>query len=203
MLLTRYDLLLLDLLTWRVRLATADQLEAFQHLSAVRVRQLLASGFVRSTSMVLSIISPCEPLFRWNPGTNPHSFSALAYQFEKRRGVSPRRKNRIYWATAKAVRLVGGVGGRVRQPLQVEHDLAMTEVFLRRRRLDDETDAQWLGEDCYRLLYRPRGKVPDGVLCNSEGKVVLAIEFGGAYSARRIRQFHRHCDQLRLPYEIW
>ena len=29
------------------------------------------------------------------------------------------------------------------------------------------------------------------------------IEFGGAYSKRKLAEFHRHCATRGLPYEIW
>lgn len=197
------DMQLLDLLTWRVRLATEAQLEEFQPGMANRVHYLAAAGFVHSAPMVVSVCETIEPLLRWFPGKNSPRFSALAYQLDKRRFSAPREKNRIFWAAARAVQLVGGVGGRVRQPLQVEHDLGTTQVFLRRRLRDPDSNSCWLGEDCLRLYFHPRGKIPDAVLCNAKGRIDLAIEFGGAYSAKRIRQFHCHCQRQGFGYELW
>jgi len=33
--------------------------------------------------------------------------------------------------------------------------------------------------------------------------VFCVIEFGGAYSAERVRDFHEDCVQHNLPYQLW
>ena len=44
----------------------------------------------------------------------------------------------------------------------------------------------------------------DAVLADDpEGGVRLALEFGGAYNARRVRAFHEHCVAEGLAYELW
>jgi hypothetical protein len=87
--------------------------------------------------------------------------------------------------------------------LQVEHDLGTAAMFFRRNELDSSNWDQWLGEDILRQTARRRQPIPDAAHCSTDGMIRLAIEFGGAYSADRLRRFHLHCRRCSLPYELW
>ena len=106
-------------------------------------------------------------------------------------------------ATRLATRVVGGVSGQFRQPLQLQHDLGVTEVLIRRQQ---EPTHCWIGEDAYRALWqrRPNQKVPDAVILDVEEEVCRVIEFGGQYSRERLQSFHQFwICRNRTPYEIW
>ena len=46
-------------------------------------------------------------------------------------------------------------------------------------------------------------QIPDAALV-CEDRIVRVVEFGGQYSARRLRRFDRHFFQKHsMPYEIW
>ena len=98
----------------------------------------------------------------------------------------------------------GGVGGRLRQPMQLQHDLAVTAVYIARQK-DTPEDETWVGEDAYRVLLHPRAlvKVPDALIVDQQHKPRRVVELGGMYGPRRLRGFHRYWASRRIPYEIW
>ena len=142
------------------------------------------------------------PLASCGRGDSPPDFSSIAWQLRKRWLQAPRIPARILWATEAATHLVGGVGGRIRQPLQVQHDLGVAEIWARR---PIESDLKWISEDIFRCWYvrDARTKVPDALLVDaSANKVKRVLEYGGQYSRKRLEDFHRYWSG-RAPYEIW
>jgi len=204
---TARDAGLLDLLTRRVRSATVTQVARRSFGGSIaaagkRLRRLQSAGLVVTAAPLVRQLSLTEPLMSWRPHHPEPDFDALSWRARGRwRGLLPKAV-RAVWATAAAVRLVGGCGGEVRQPLQVEHDLHVTEVFLQLESGRPALTDRWISEDVYRRRER-RGKVPDGVLLDSAGRAVRWMEFAGSYSAGRIRSFHRCCEREGLPYELW
>jgi hypothetical protein len=197
---------MLTMLCWSCRAATVAQLAAAAGVSVEGVNEALRSlMWVRLASVKtvsVATITLREPLSVWRTGLPAPDFGHLAWTLEFRWQTAQRRPERIVWATGLAPRIVGGVGGQLRQPLQLEHDLGLTDVFVGRSR-DDA--AQWLSEDAFRAVFRPttREKIPDAVLVNGDGRVETVIEFGGRYSHRRLRSFHRYWSGKRVAYEIW
>ncbi len=202
MILDAVDRDILNLLTWRVRLATGPQLVEFAG-SAARPRKLHQAGLLAKASVVVAVPTLVQPLASWFPGEEPPDFPALAWKLLQRRRSTPALRVPIFWATSRAVGISGGVGGRIRQPVQIEHDVGTTAIFLRRRLLAPDEAQRWIGEDIYRSLSARTGKVPDALVCSASGMPERAIEYGGAYATGYLRQFHQHWSGQRLPWEIW
>jgi hypothetical protein len=194
------DLALLEMLTWKVRLVAEPQLAPAIKPNPI---DLVRKGFLRSRIIQAKVIACRQPLATWRAGQAPPDFHALAWCLENRLRQARPSRCQVLWATPKCTRLLGGCGGSIRQPTQVEHDLALAGVFLARASIDPASWDAWLGEDVWRQQLTRREKVPDAVLVNDHGKATLAIEYGGAYSAERLRAFHRHCARQSLPYELW
>lgn len=210
--LTDVDQVILDLLTWRTRIATSTQvvrlLACTQQTSSriePRFKNLIRAGLIERAKAVVALPRIDGPLFSWSPGNDEPDCNALAWHLERRWRSATSRRLTVYWATRRAVHLVGGIGGRLRQPLQMQHDLGTTAVLLCRTQTDPSTVERWLSEDIFRLHFRDAkgGKVPDAVLCAEDGTIVVAIEFGGLYSSERLRRFHRHFARKSLDYELW
>jgi hypothetical protein len=206
--LTTRDQRLLQLLTTQVRVASDDQLARVVGASRSirpRLRVLGADCLLRRASLVVARPPVARPLADFRPGDAAPDCGAIAWRLQVRWRTASNRRLTINWATARAARLFGGVGGRLRQPFQVAHDLVVTDVYLQRSRRDPSTGRRWLGEDVYRRR-AGRGahrKVPDAVLLDDSGEVTCALEIGGLYSARRLLAFHRHCRRRGWSYEIW
>ena len=207
---TQRDRSIFEILTGKLRAADDELLfSAFttsQHGSrlADRLRRWHEAGLIGRTQAVVRKINIVEPVVTWRPGQPSLNFDAISWRLQSRWNVAP-RPIRVSWATAQAAEFFGGVGGRLSQPLQLEHDLGTSAAYFSRLRSHPDDADAWVGEDVYRREHRPsrRSKVPDAVLLDSSGHVQLAIEFGGAYAAQRVRSFHRYCARQNLPYEIW
>ena len=204
--LSKTQMRLLIVLTWELRVGSETSLAAGLGLDVMQLRsmaqRLRKQGLLnswRTSSMRHDIFAPLAAFQR---GDSLPDFSSLAWKLRKRWLQTPRIPTRIYWASAAATNLVGGVGGRIRQPLQVEHDLGVAEIWAKRRK---EADLTWISEDIFRSWYvrDARTKVPDALLVDAEAKTVKRVlEYGGQYSRQRLEAFHGYWSS-RAPYEIW
>jgi hypothetical protein len=143
-----------------------------------------------------------DPIWSWRPGEGPPPFGAVSYQLQSR-WKEPVRETPVVLATKRAVGRLGGFGGKIYRPDQAGHDLHTAAIYLRLHQTDPEAAAAWMPEDRFsRLRASPREKLPDAVLVSS-GEVDEVIEFGGSYSAARVRAFHHYCEEQGYPYQLW
>ncbi len=202
-----------DTLTRRSRTAADEQLQRIVDICASRevsvrsvATRLKKAGLLQSRRVSVAYPAPAEPLVPCALCQEPLDFHALAYQLEKRwRLVVPRRVN-IWWATEKAVSLLGGTACFPKYTTQLEHDLAVTEILVRLHETDPDAASQWVGEDILRREFRSLepclAKIPDGALIR-DGRPVRFFELGGQYSPERLRRFQEHCRRHRIPFELW
>ena len=197
---------LLIILTWELRVASEAQLASGLGVSLTQLRQLVRrlakQGLVTSWRTTMLSLELHGPLASHVRGSDTPDFASLAWQLRKRWRQAPRIPARVCWATSAATQLVGGVGGRLRQPLQLDHDLGVAEIWARRLR---EPDLNWISEDVFRnwFLRASRTKVPDALLvAEDRTQIKRVLEYGGQYSAIRLEDFHRYWSS-RAPYEIW
>jgi len=204
--------LILDMLTLRGRAAVEQHIAILLGLHnsktramRSRLRRLEEAGLVYRERLVVATVTIDEPIQAWQPGCPEPNHDALAWQLEYRWATAVAAPHTVIWATKKAARLFGGCGGELRQPLQIQHDLGVVATFVRRRELQPTQTARWVSEDVLqrRRLVNPKGKMPDAAILDSAGSIQTLIEFGGKYSADRLRRFYRHCQRQCLPYELW
>ena len=193
-------------LTWELRAAGEAQLARGLELSLSEVqaccRILRKRKLISAWRTSVPVHDLAGPLAMGTRGSSIPDFSSLAWQLRKRWQQIPRRAERVLWANAAAVNVVGGVGGKLRQPLQLEHDLGVAEIWACRR---TEPTLQWISEDIYRAWFvrTAKDKVPDALLIDTDANVVRRVlEYGGQYSRKRLEAFHRYWSH-RAPYEIW
>ncbi len=207
-----YDALpILELLTLRTRVATRDQVLAFAQLYPMgkcEGESLLSIlrkwGYLACQRLPIGCPVLIEPLVAWN-GNEAPDFVALASRLTARVEVAPCRTTEIYWATKKAEPLTGGLSGQNRQPLQVQHDLGITAVFLRSLEQDSFPADFWLNEDIARRdfgWFCP-SKRPDAIVVDDDDQPIQIIEIGGIYSAADLRRMHRFFSKERVRYELW
>jgi hypothetical protein len=205
--------LVLESLTWAVRLFTLDQVQRIlgtghsgPPLADGLIRRLSAARLVGLLTTAVTFPEVSAPLFAWSPDQPGPDIRALAWQLKKRwRSIRPRRVT-ICWATEKAARLFGGIAPFDRRMSQLEHDLGTASVFTRLRETRPDFAAKWVGEDILRRDYAGRAswlrKIPDAAIIDGV-RVITVIEFGGQYPVERIRRFDRHCRRHHLSYELW
>ena len=196
----------LRLLTNKVRVGTRDQLAgADVNCSPAALDELVGERLLNEASLSL-VVPPARrwPYASWHPMQASPPFGAISWRGRQRIRAQAAKPTRIYWATHRAARTVGGIGGKLRQPWQLQHDLGVTSVYLLLCRTEPVLAEHWVGEDVYRREFgqRRKEKIADAFLLNPAGQVYRVIEFVGDYSTGRLRDFHRYWSHRRIPYEL-
>ena len=204
---------ILELLTQATRVATEQQLDTFAALYATfqgpcagAVSRLLVSGYLTCHDITIRTPAIDVPLFSWQFDDPAPDCTALAAQLSRRLAETPWRRVRLFWATRRAICLVGGVSGLNRQPLQVQHDVCTTEVLLRfLERGLQQSGHVWVGEDALRRHFPHlfKRKRPDAAILQKPDQPVRILETGGIYSADDLRHIHRSYARERVPYDLW
>lgn len=207
--LTQRDIDLVQVLTQKVRLLSLRQVSRqWWHGDLAntrrRLRVLVAAGLLNSlVAQARSLPSLLAPVITWHPNDNKPRFGQIAHRLKARWRNRAVRSVRVYVATEKAAHLFGGVAhGRLKAPTQATHDLGVAAVWLHLSNNNAQLAAEWRGEDLMADTRRGE-KLPDAFIVNASGEVTSVIEFGGAYSAERVRAFHEDCADRTLPYELW
>jgi hypothetical protein len=201
-------------LTGLVRVMTVLQVQralAARHGNSFSVRSLVhrlrAESLICVGRTAAAFHEATQPIASRSLGQPEPDFGAVAWQLERRwRSVTTRRVS-ICWATSRAARLVGGLAPFDRRASQLEHDLGTSSVLIRLLEGQPELADQWVGEDILRRDFAPHcpslKKIPDAALVPQD-KIVRVIEYGGQYSAARLRRFDTHFyNKHGIPYDIW
>lgn len=203
---------LLALLTRRVRVLSLEQIVRTFYLDQVdatryvqrRLRSLSLAGWITVHNKLAHPELPLAgPLFEWLPDDTWPEFGSLSYQL-RRRWHLPARTTTFVAATKLANRRIGGyVGGRQSRRSEVTHDLHLAAVYLWYRTYAPEQAKQWVSEQEQYALGGGRGnRLPDAIVRSSRSRGHdLIVEFGGAYSKRKLEEFH--AAMHHVPYQIW
>jgi hypothetical protein len=206
---TKRDLDIAETLTRRVRLLSIVQIKRiwWPQASSLRIvrrrlRRMATAGLIARTIVnVHPLLDVAEPLAVWVPGREEPDFRSVSEQ-AKTRWPLPSIPQELFYATRLAANLFGSSAGRLPELIQRDHDLLLGQVYAVFRTARPIEARGWVGEDT-----RPKAgyriKDPDAFLLDAESKVTRVIESGGRYSARQIENFHEHCVQYGLPYELW
>jgi len=168
-----------------------------------RLAQLVEVGLLESTRLFAEPMLALEqPVSSWRPGDPPPDAEAVSYTLQSRWTIPP-VQTEVVVATKNAVYQYGGRGrGGQHQRFQAGHDLHLSAVYLHYCEHDPVLARDWLGED-FLGKAGDHIKDPDALIMGPDERPRLAIEFGGRYDARRVQEFHEHCQQQKLGYELW
>lgn len=209
--LTERDLNLLGALNDKIRMLTLSQIaagwwtatETGRKNAAKRVALLVRAGLLQFADMLARPLLALEsPAYEWRPTTPAPHFGALSWRLRSRWTTGPQR-TRVYCSSPRGVALLGGAAlGKVKNLCQVTHDLHVGQVLLVYRRRWPQEAVAWKGEEAL-APQRRHEMLPDAMLLDQFGVPYRVVEFGGGYSARRLRAIHDDCLGRLLPYEIW
>lgn len=144
-----------------------------------------------------------QALVTWEPDAVAPEFDAVSYALQRRWRKRPPRSTTVYVASCRTARLIGGKArGAIRKTAQTTHDLGVSAIWLRFRQHHPEWAEAWRGEDVMAAT-RVGQKLPDAFIVDGNQEVRWVVEFGGAYSAERVRAFHKDCVTRSLAYQIW
>jgi len=169
-----------------------------------RLSLLVEAGLLKRLRLQVRPLPPLDgPTVVWRPGEPEPNFDAVSWCLQSR-WKDAARATTVYIATKHGANQFGGrQRGELRREFQATHDLGVSAIYSRLRATSEDGVADWIGEDI--LAPHRRGeKLPDAVLADGpEARPRWALEFGGAYSADRVRRFHQSCEDERLPYQLW
>jgi hypothetical protein len=207
--LTERDKQVLSALLLKVRLMSLKQLAGGwwggETVNARRRLKLLtAGGLLQPLTVAARTLPPLDaPVIVWQPDDPVPDFSGVSRQLQSRWRRRAVRPTRAFIATPKAAQLLGGRGNlQLKHPTQATHDLGVAAVWLHLNEHAPAWAEAWRGEDL--LAHTRRGEtLPDAFIVDEEHEPLWVIEFGGAYDAGRVQEFHEDCQVRQLPYQMW
>ena len=182
------------------------QIRGYEQLPKHAIRTLKRKGLVESYTYDEIVLDLQSPLAVWRAGEEQSTnFSKIAWRARSRFLKAKTQRHQILIATELAERLLGGVGGSLRQPNQVMHDLGTSSAYVARQADEPQSSNMWTGEDVLRRSWRHLGikKVPDAAIIENE-ELAKVIEFAGRdYGKAYLEKFHRYWQRRANSYEIW
>lgn len=175
-----------------------------------RIKQYEAADLVRRIDVQARTLPELnQPVAAWSPGKPALDYQAVSYRLQSRWKGSPVRPCTAIIATERLSQHYGGRNrGELKHPLQATHDLGVAQIWLHLHGQFPDWATAWRGEDL--LAHTRRGeKCPDAFIVNESNDVFCVMEFGGAYSAERVRDFCEDCVQQEsagqrgLPFQLW
>lgn len=210
--LTQRDEAILKALAYKVRLFSLEQIARHwwpdvknPHVASRKRLRVLedAAWLVRIKPQARSLPPIESPVVVWSPGRDEPDFAAVAARLQHRWTGETRRVNAYVLGHCAERHFGVSHRGRLKYDFQATHDLGVSEMFLNLLGRRPARAERWLGEDEL-APYRKHEKLPDAVLAaDPNTRPELVLEFGGAYDARRVEQFHHDCASQGLRYEIW
>ena len=188
-----------------VQLETACPIRGFTQTPNQATRKVKRLGLLESFRVDSIVLDLQAPLVTWDAGDEtPLNFGNIAWRAKSRFLNADVQTLQLLMATDTAERLFGGVGGSLRQPNQITHDLGTSSVYVAKQH-DGTTESDWIGEDVIRRSWRHLGirKVPDAATIQDE-QITNVIEFAGRdYGKAYLEKFHRFWENRATSYEIW
>ena len=184
-----------------VRALTTDHLAThwFSHLkrpkeSARRAaRKLVAEGFAKTRTAMVTPVDVSSPLLCWAPTTDSRpNFKSIAAT-NQARWKQPPKSTTVLTPTAKALGRFGGCQ-RVIRERELEHDCTVANVFLS---LSEKERENWVLEDALdEQVYRHRR--PDAVVCGNPSVIVDVI--GRGYGEAKLRDLWEAFNGSQLEF---
>lgn len=212
MMLPEFDRLIVETLTWRVRIISSQHIERLAKACGANqsrsIQRLIDNGYLTEVQSAAPILSLDKPLYRWRPGDKDcDSFGQVCWKAKSRMmGDKVELAQQILMATKKAADAFGGCGGKLRQPFQVAHDLGTASVFVAKVKQLKITNCDgWVGEDIIRRYYRDFRirKIPDAAFLD-RGQLQSVVDFVGRdYTKQTLTRFHLYWSRRQIPYELW
>jgi hypothetical protein len=128
-------------------------------------------------------------------------WAAVASELARRWKAQRPRAIRVYWASARAIRLLGGrMSGRLPPLDAITHDLGVFAVAQHLFRENPALRAAWIPEELFADVYRQAK--PDGGLASERG-LHCFTEFCGMYTEERLTRLARLSEDTNVPLHLW
>jgi hypothetical protein len=167
------------------------------------LRESVAAGrLLCFDGLAKPLLTLTGPLGVWRPNDPTPDFAAWAWKLESRWESLPLEPVRVFAATPRCIRILGGAIKWSKSQTQLSHDIHVGQVLLALLRTAPAIAAGWVHEDELEDTYEDDEPRPDAVIYAGR-QPVCAIEFGGGYDKASLEKKHRGCAARNLPYELW
>ena len=206
---TSQDLDILQTLTRRVRLLSADQArriwwprQVTGHYAHRRLCQLAEARFVEIW-IVNVHVSPTvrSPLAAWRPG-RPTPDPLAVSEAARDRWLGAALPTQLYTASRRTANLFGSTAVGLPELNLRDHCLLLAEVYATYRARRPKLAQRWLGEAALTTDEYPINS-PVAFLVDDRGEPACVIKSAGRHVPRQIEKFHTNCAEHDLPYELW
>lgn len=194
----------MTILASKVRVMTSHQIahtffSTYQYPSQAAKRltqKLQRQGLVRAWPTVITPIPTTSPLLVWNQEQSLPELGCLAWQNHKRWQTTDPLASVCLTSTEKANAQYGGQC-REPRPRELEHDVAVTSVYLHLRGELPSVADTWTHEDS--LPYQ-HDKRPDATIIREGSTLTLIDLLGRGYTRQKLEQIvgEHHEHQLEL-----
>lgn len=169
-----------------------------------RLRSLEKRRLLHGRRVLVSELPRIEsPLCVCKPGQEELPHGQVSYRAKRRWRSLPLEIKRVYFATSLARALFGRSPIRPPKDIQATHDLGLSSVYLEyRKRYPKLTRHSWLNESEYAHHRGRCVKVEDAMICHN-GRVLLLIDFAGAYRPDRVKALVAHANLHQVPIAIY
>ena len=191
----------------RVRVLTTDQI-ARHFYTAMKdpkecanraARTLVREGFAVSSRASVRHLRMEMPLATWAPNNSESpAFKSIAWANKKRWEASATKRSTCLYATAKGAAQCGSKR-RVPRTLELEHDIAVAEVYLTLTRNSPLIARTWILEDDQPIA-GPGDKRADAVVTTTTGAVQIEL-VGSSYSRKKLENLWTHFRHQHV--EFW
>lgn len=193
-----------SLLATKLRVITSHQIAAAyfaerkdpRECAGRLARKLEAVGLAKAWRAVITHVDTPMPLLAWRPIDEQPDIPAIAWANQKRWQSATPTRTVCLTSTERAKAMFGG---SCREPRhrELEHDVAVTSVYLRLALQEPEVLAAWQHEDG---LLKSCDKRPDAVLARMGQKTFIDI-LGRGYTRDKISQIWAAYQASSL--ELW
>ena len=141
------------------------------------------------------------PVLTWKQGEPPPNSEKVSWKLKSRWNLPPKR-TQVILPTKKMAAVVGGDAIQPPRSRALLHDLHVTSIYLLLRKRDPELAESWVHESTLYQHGFGRGDLPlpDATIRLDTS---IAIDFGGSYSAAKVRSLHAKYARHHMAYQLW
>lgn len=156
--------------------------------------------FAKTTLSAVPVIG-IELIHTFTPDSKGETCEQLATELHQRWSRHEPVPLTVYWATKRAVQLLGGcMSGRLPNLDCITHDLGVASIALTLFRTAPALRSAWVPEELFDDVYG-RAK-PDAALADSSG-IAAYIEFAGRYTRERLSKLQQFAAHTKLPLHLY
>lgn len=166
-----------------------------------RLDRLVEGKFLGSHNANVRVLPPeLPPVLIWRVGDATPNFGSISYHLTSRWESLVPRFERTYSISAKSLSLLALPKRKPYLTGQASHDLGVFRMWQWANRSFPQFE--FVGEDIF-SPERGTGEIVEDAQLRSNGAIVAAMEFGGAYRVERVSEIHEALAIAQTTYVLY